>query len=147
MRNQYERMINKYQRQYFENRFREINIGRAEAPYINMLHHQSPIKMNTLIANVIFHKSHTTRAINQMLKDGLVKKEIDQDDKRGYIISITKKGIETAEKVEAVINDWENLINNALSEEERIQLDNMRKKVYFKLKEFFEEENADETNV
>lgn len=147
MKNQYERMINKFHRRYLEERFKALNIGRAEAPYINMIHKHSPIKMNALISSVIFHKSHTTRAINQMVNDGLITKEKDLNDKRSYIITITKKGIDIAKKVEQILNDWESLINNALSEEEREQLELMRKKVYLNLKEYFEEENTHETDV
>lgn len=147
MKNQYERIISKYQRQFLEERFKALEIGRAEAPYINMIHRHSPIKMNTLISKVIFHKSHTTRAINQMVKDGLITKQKDSEDKRSYIITITNKGIETAEKVEEILKDWQQLINNALSEEEREQLNNMRKKVYLYLREYFEEEKDYETDV
>ena len=140
-------MINKYHRRFLEKRFKELNIGRAEAPYISMIHHHGRIKMNTLISNVIFHKSHTTRAINQMVKDGLIIKEKDQGDKRSYIITITDKGIKVAESVEQILKEWEALINNALSEEEREQLENMRKKVYNDLKTYFEEDNHNEADV
>lgn len=147
MDNHYERMINKFHRRFLEKRFKELNIGRAEAPYINMIHHHSPIKMNTLISNVIFHKSHTTRAINQMVKDGLIIKEKDQEDKRSYIITITEKGIQVAESVEQILKEWESLLNNALTETEREQLEKMRKKVYLDLKAYFEEDNNHETDV
>ena len=147
LKNQYERMINKYYRQYLEERFKELNIGRAEAPYINLLHRKSPMKMNALISNVIFHKSHTTRAINQLLKDGLITKKKDEDDKRSYIIAITEKGMKVAEKVEEILLDWEELINQSLTSDERIQLENMRKKVYLNLKNYFEKEQNNETDV
>ncbi len=144
MNNQNERMINKYHHKFLERKFKDFNLGRAEAPYIKMIYHQSPIKMNTLISNVVFHKSHTTRAINQMVKDGLITKEIDKDDKRSYIIAITEKGIEVAKQVQKIMEDWEALINSALDEEERILLDKMREKVYQKLKTYFEGELQDE---
>ncbi|MGE4572210.1 MAG: MarR family winged helix-turn-helix transcriptional regulator [Candidatus Izemoplasmatales bacterium] len=147
MNNQHERMINKYHHKFLEEKFKEFNLGRAEAPYIKMIYHQSPIKMNTLISNVVFHKSHTTRAINQMVKDGLITKEKDLEDKRSYIITITQKGIKVAEQVKQILEEWENLIDSALNEEERNQLNIMREKVYYKLKEHFEEDLQDEKNV
>ena len=147
MRNQYERMINKYYRQYLEERFKELSIGRAEAPYINLLHRRSPMKMNELISNVIFHKSHTTRAINQMVRDGLITKEKDRNDKRSYVITITEKGIDVAKKVETILQDWETLINQSLTKEEQNQLEVMRKKVYINIKNHFEKDKNHETNV
>lgn len=140
MNNKYEKMINKYHYRFLEERFKELNLSRAEAPYIKMIYHHSPIKMNTLISNVVFHKSHTTRAVNQMVKDELIVKEKDPQDGRSYIITITDKGSRIAKKVNQVLDDWEELLNSALSEEERKSLDIMREKVYFKLKENFEED-------
>jgi DNA-binding MarR family transcriptional regulator len=143
----HEKMINKYHHKFLEQRLRELNIGRAEAPYIKMIYHESPIKMNQLISNVVFHKSHTTRAINQMVKDGLITKEKDAEDKRSYIISITDKGIEVAKSVKQILKDWDQLINSALTEEEQKSLEIMRKKVFNKLREHFEEEDTNETHV
>jgi len=147
MNTTYERMINKYHHKFLENKLRELNIGRAEAPYIKMINYHNPIKMNTLISKVVFHKSHTTRAVNQMVKDGLVTKQKDPDDGRSYIISITEKGEEVAKKVQSILEDWEKLINSALSKEERELLEVMREKVYFKLKEHFEEDDINEKNA
>jgi MarR family transcriptional regulator for hemolysin len=142
-----ERYINKFHHRFLEKRFKDLNIGRAEAPYIKMINHSSPIKMNTLISNVVFHKSHTTRAINQMVKDGLITKEKDPEDMRSYIITITKKGKTVANHVQQILEEWEELINSALSQEEREQLEVMREKVYIKLKDYFEEGDNDEENV
>lgn len=147
MDQKHEKMINKYHHKFLEQRLRELNIGRAEAPYIKMIYHESPIKMNQLISNVVFHKSHTTRAINQMVKDGLITKEKDSEDKRSYIISITDKGIQVAKSVKQILKDWDYLINSALSEEEQKTLEVMREKVFNKLKEHFEEEDTNETHV
>jgi DNA-binding MarR family transcriptional regulator len=147
MDQKHEKMINKYHHKFLEQRLRELNIGRAEAPYIKMIYHESPIKMNQLISNVVFHKSHTTRAINQMVKDGLITKEKDSEDKRSYIISITDKGIQVAKSVKQILKDWDCLINSALSEEEQKTLEIMREKVFNKLKEHFEEEDTNETHV
>jgi DNA-binding MarR family transcriptional regulator len=147
MDQKHEKMINKYHHKFLEQRLRELNIGRAEAPYIKLIYHESPIKMNQLISNVVFHKSHTTRAINQMVKDGLITKEKDSEDKRSYIITITDKGIQVAKSVKQILKDWDHLINSALSEEEQKSLEMMREKVFNKLKEHFEEEDTNETHV
>ena len=147
MESKRERYINKFYHRFLEKRFKDLNIGRAEAPYIKMINHSSPIKMNTLISNVVFHKSHTTRAINQMVKDGLITKEKDPEDMRSYIITITKKGQKVANHVQQILEEWEELINSALSQEERKQLEVMREKVYIKLKDYSEEGDNDEENV
>ncbi|MFW5794209.1 MAG: MarR family winged helix-turn-helix transcriptional regulator [Bacillota bacterium] len=147
MNNKYERLINKYHYKFLEEKFKYLNLGRAEAPYLKMIYSNSPIKMNTLISKVIFHKSHTTRAINQMEKDGLIRKEKDPNDLRSYILTITEKGKELAKEVNEILKEWENLVNSALTKKEIELLDKMREKVYLKLKDYFEEDLLNEKDV
>ncbi|MCF7923793.1 MAG: MarR family transcriptional regulator [Candidatus Izimaplasma sp.] len=143
MNNKNERMINKYHYKFLEDKFKDLELGRAEAPYLKMIDAHSPIKMNSLITKVVFHKSHTTRAINQMEKDGLIKKQKDLNDLRSYILSITEKGKKIAKQVNQILQEWDDLVNSALSNEEIKQLDNIREKVYLKLKDYFEEDFAE----
>jgi len=147
LNNKCEKLINKYHYKFLEDKFKDLALGRAEAPYLKMIYSNSPIKMNTLISKVIFHKSHTTRAINQMEKDGLIIKEKDPKDLRSYILTITEKGKKLAKEVNQILQKWEDLVNSALTEQEIKQLDIMRKKVYLKLKDYFEEDLLNEKDV
>ncbi len=147
MNNKFEKLINKYHYRFLEEKFKDLALGRAEAPYLKMIYSNSPIKMNTLISKVIFHKSHTTRAINQMEKDGLIIKEKDPKDLRSYILTITEKGKKLAKEVNQILQKWEDLVNSALTEQEIKQLDIMREKVYLKLKDYFEEDLLNEKDV
>jgi len=82
-----------------------------------------------------------------MVRDGLITKEKDRNDKRSYVITITEKGIDVAKKVETILQDWETLINQSLTKEEQNQLEVMRKKVYINIKNHFEKDKNHETNV
>jgi len=141
-------MINKYRHRFLDERFRGFEISRAEAPYLLKIYKEEKMKMNTLISELPFHKSHTTRAINQMEKDGLIIKETNPEDKRAYVLSITEKGRELGSRIKKVFTDWDDLVNSVITDEEREVLANLTKKIYHLLRDYYNEEDTiNETNV
>ncbi len=141
-RNEYDRAINKYQHRFFDERFKELSISRAEAPFLRKISKLGDsVKMNDLISEMVFHKSHATRSINKMEKDGLIIKEKNPDDLRGYVLTLTELGKETAKKAEAIIDEWNSLIETIMTDEDRKVLQNLTKKIYHLLREYYNEED------
>lgn len=141
-RTEYDHMINKYRHRYLDDSFKDLEISRAEAPYLLKISKEGTMHMNTLISELPFHKSHTTRAINQLERDGLIIKEINPEDKRAYVLTITEKGRILGEKVKSVFTKWEDLINAVVTDEERQMLSNLTKKIYHLLREYYNEEDT-----
>jgi len=141
-RNEYDHMINKYRHRFLDERFKDLEVSRAEAPYLHKIYKEEKMKMNSLISELPFHKSHTTRAINQLEKDGLVIKEINPEDKRGFVISITEKGRTVGGKVKKIFTDWDDMVNTVITDEERQVLSNLTKKIYHLLREYYGEEDT-----
>lgn len=144
---QYENLIRKYAHRFLQERMKEINVTRADAPYLYRMLKQKTIKMNELINHFSFHKSHATRAISKLVEDNLITKEVDPEDKRGYILTLTEKGEEVGGKVAKIFTDWEEMVNNVLTDEESKILENISKKIFKMLKEYFKEDNTDGENI
>ncbi len=145
---EYDYLINKYHHRFLDERFKELEITRAEAPYLHKISKAGKMKMNDLISELPFHKSHTTRAINQLEKDGYIIKETNPEDKRGYLLSVTSKGLELKDKVHKIFTDWDELIDTVITDEDRVVLYNLTKKMYHLLREYYGEEDiVNETNV
>lgn len=142
VRNEYDHMINKYRHRFLDERFKELEVSRAEAPYLMRISREGKIKMNTLISELPFHKSHTTRAINQLVKDGLIIKETNPEDKRAYVLSVTERGKLVGEKVKSIFNDWDDLLNTVITDEEKEVLKNLTKKIYHLLRNYYNEEDT-----
>ncbi len=141
-RSEYDHLINKFYHRFLEERFKDLEISRAEAPYLHKISRLENVKMNDLIGSLPFHKSHTTRAINNLVKDGMILKETNPEDKRAYVLSITDKGKLAAEKVKRILTEWENLIDEVISDEEREVILNINKKIYHMLLNYFDEEDT-----
>ena len=142
VRNEYDHMINKYRHRFLDERFKELEVSRAEAPYLMRISREGKIKMNTLISELPFHKSHNTRAINQLVKDGLIIKETNPEDKRAYVLSVTERGKLVGEKVKSIFNDWDDLLNTVITDEEKEVLKNLTKKIYHLLRNYYNEEDT-----
>lgn len=146
-RNEYDHLVDKYHHRFLSDRMKALGISRAEAPYLGRIAKAGTIKMNTLITELPFHKSHSTRAISQMVEDGLILKEVNPEDKRGYYLSITEKGKIKAEKVKQIFTDWEELVATVITDEERKVIQNITKKIYHLLLDYYgEEDTINETN-
>ena len=146
-KSKYDYMIDKYQHRFFDERFGEMEISRVEARYLHIISKAGKIKMNDLIGKLPFHKSHTTRTVNQLVEDGYLLKEINPEDKRGYILSVTQKGKDIKQTVTKIFTDWEDLIDTVITEEEKHVLANLTEKIYHLLREYYgEEDTLDEIN-
>ena len=136
--------IARFQHRFYEMQFKELGINRSEGPYLKMINKYQLIKMNELISKFYFHKSHSTRVIQSLVGSGLVVKEIDPEDKRGYILSITEAGKAKALKIEEVFAMWEKLVDSFINQEEKACLAQLFEKVYQGLEDYFKEEEAGE---
>ncbi|MFA7561565.1 MAG: MarR family transcriptional regulator [Candidatus Izemoplasmatales bacterium] len=144
MEKRYDYMISKYQHRFLEDKFKNISIARSEAPFLKIIYKNGSIKMNDLISKLFFHKSHATRSINNLVKGGYVTKEKDPEDLRSYILTITEKGEAVAKKIIKALNEWENLMDSFLEDEEKNFLKNLEKKIYEKLKAVFNEDDKND---
>ena len=141
-------MIGKYRRRFLDERFKDLDITHAEAPYLMRISCAEQIKMNDLISELPFHKSHTTRAITKLVDDGLITKEINPDDKRAYVLSVTEKGKATGQKIKQIFRDWDNLIDQSITDEEKEVMQKVTMKIYHFLRDYYHEEDTiNETHV
>jgi DNA-binding MarR family transcriptional regulator len=147
MTGNYEHGINKYRHRYFEEKFKNVKINFPEVPYLTKIYEAKVIKMNLLISTLQFHKSHSTRAIQELARHHYILKEVDPEDQRGYILSITKEGEAVAKLVLKVIQEWENLITSVISEEEKKVIENIQLKMYNKVRAYFNEDSQDDKNL
>lgn len=142
MDHKYDHQINRYRHRFLHERFSKLSVTRAEAPYLIRIIKAKTIAMNDLISELPFHKSHTTRAIKQLVKDGYVIKEVNPEDKRAFILKPTEAGMRVGEEVNAIFKSWEELVGQTITDEERKVIDHITYKVYRFLKSYYHEEDV-----
>jgi len=147
MNGKFEHLINKYRHRFFDERLKDLPIKYPEFPYLIKLSEEKKMKMNHLKDSLPFHKSHMTRAIQSLEDLHFIEKEVDQDDQRGYVVSITPEGEKIAQVLRQSAKDWEELTLSALSQEEIEIVSRIQEKIYVKIKAYFEEEMLDEKDI
>ncbi|HQN74791.1 MAG TPA: winged helix DNA-binding protein [Bacillota bacterium] len=143
MEKRYDHMISKYQHRFLEERLKDLEINRSEAPYLKAIYMYDSMKMNDLISKFFFHKSHSTRAIKSLVAQGYIVKTVDEEDKRAFVLTITDKGKNVAAKIVKILAEWDELMESFLEKEELELVSAIQKKVYDKLRIYYQEEEID----
>ncbi len=144
---QYDHSINKYRQRFFEEKFGHLHLKTPDAVLLVRVNDAKTIKMAQIINEFPFHKSHVTRAVDRLFELNYLNKTPDPNDLRGYILEITPAGEKIAEEVKKGLNEWNELLNEPLNQEELDSVARIREKIYNHLKKYFEEDLPDEKNL
>ena len=101
-----------------ENKFASIgSVSQCHA--IVELHFQGKMNLNQLSEALNLEKSTTSRLVMQLEEDGICNLETGRSDRRNKIISITQKGADLVQQINAESNKQVKQALQTLSEEER----------------------------
>jgi DNA-binding MarR family transcriptional regulator len=147
MIDKYQHLINKYHHRFMDERLEPYRLSGPVAGYLMGIFCHQPLKMNVLISQFPFHKSHATRTVQALCDAGYVVKTTDPDDARGFILSLTDSGREAARRVIEADREWENLIDGALSPEEKAAYQRLTEKVWRHVAAYYSEDPQHEETV
>lgn len=139
MHTRYDRAIATYRHRFLNERMKDQNISVPEGKLLVMIHHSGDFPLNELIDKSFFHKSHVTRSINGLKEKGYIRKKVNPDDRRTFIVSITEKGRSTAKNIVDVFEEWQAIVNGVLTDDERACIKRAKKKIYEKVHALFSE--------
>jgi len=85
-------IANRYTRIALDRRLQPYRLNASMYYYILRLHEQPRMTQDKLISLTYLNPSNVTRAINQLVNLGYVRKRQSKSDKRVYELSLTKRG-------------------------------------------------------
>lgn len=85
-------IANRYTRIALDRRLQPYRLNASMYYYILRLHEQPRMTQDKLISLTYLNPSNVTRAVNQLVNLGYVRKRQSKTDKRVYELSLTKKG-------------------------------------------------------
>jgi DNA-binding MarR family transcriptional regulator len=88
------------------------------------LSRSGPLSLSELGARVILEKSWVSRAVDAMVKRGLVRKEPNPVDARSWIVTLTDEGVRTANEVDQTLDTHAEQLLGSLSARERAAVEN-----------------------
>jgi DNA-binding MarR family transcriptional regulator len=148
-RNEYDHAINMYHHRFISEGLKDLEVSRVESRYlVKISFAEGKCLLNDIVEESVYHKSQATRAINKLVEEGYVIKQKNPDDKRGYFVSLTDKGKKVAERVKKVLDGWEDLVNQVITDDDRKYLENLTLRIYKLLKNYYgEEDEVNESHI
>lgn len=102
----------------FERRF---GLDVRELRVLRLIGDQPGVNFTTLAAQTRFERSATSRMLSRLIKSGLVRRELDEQDARQFRLFITPKGVDLRGRADPLSLELEDLILSALTPAERQQ--------------------------
>lgn len=96
-----------YINKYIKN---ETEILPSQYYMLLFLYYEMGTTQSDIAKACLMDRSGVSRAFKEFEQKGLIIREIDENNKRAYTISLTKKGIETAEFIIEKEKEWDEMI-------------------------------------
>lgn len=111
-----------------------LTVGQGQPRILNTLLDREGITQRELADACRFDVTTISRTLNHLEKAGLIRRETDPQSRRCYLIVLTEKGRETAEKVRIGFTRLEEILSAGMADEEKKRLKEELKKVIANLK-------------
>ncbi|MBC6163821.1 MarR family transcriptional regulator [Listeria booriae] len=126
------------------NRLKEHGLGVGQLRYITTLYHHGGLSQDTIVKRFMVDKANVARHIQRLEELGMIRREVDQTDKRKHLIYLTEKGQEIQPIIEETMKAWSGILTDGFTEEEREQLVHLLVRMAENAQNFQEEVSGDE---
>ena len=120
-------------RTHKEQLFQEISpvkITKGEFPFLILLHLEGEKNQKEMAERFCFTESNAAKAIRNLEDKKLIKREIDDKNRRQKIVSLTDEGKQICKEIIAFEDKWEKSITKNLNNEEVILLKELLYKIF-----------------
>lgn len=107
----------------------QYDMGYGQMLFLLQLYNQDGISQEELTEKLNIDKGTTARSIKKLEKEGFIIRLKDEHDKRAYKIYLTDKSKEKKDDICNVLQEWESILTENITEEERHTLINILKKI------------------
>jgi MarR family transcriptional regulator, 2-MHQ and catechol-resistance regulon repressor len=108
---------------YLEQAVDELGVTQAEAHVLALLARRGPTSIGTLHGELARRRSTLTNILDRLETRGLVRREINREDRRSFVIHLTPGGQRAAEQVVRARAELERLVAAIVSERDLQGLD------------------------
>ncbi|MBC1371550.1 MarR family transcriptional regulator [Listeria booriae] len=126
------------------NRLKEHGLGVGQLRYITTLYRDGGLSQDTIVKRFMVDKANVARHIQRLEELGMIRREVDQTDKRKHLVYLTDKGQEIQPIIEETMKTWSGILTDGFTEEEREQLVHLLVRMAENAQNFQEEVSVDE---
>jgi DNA-binding MarR family transcriptional regulator len=111
-------------------RMANLGLRPVEFSMLSLIHHNPGVTSRRLSEALAIQPPNLVGKVANMLEKGWITRQVDNQDKRALVLSLTEEGQRLIEKAEALVTELEYAASVQLSETERHALIGLLKKVY-----------------
>ena len=100
-------------------RYEALGIGSYQDSYIVNVCAHPGITQEGLSKLIFVHKSNVARQLGSLEEKGFVVRKTDPNDKRNLLVYPTEKAKAALKEIDRITEEWKELIQSGLSDEER----------------------------
>ena len=123
------RSLNAVQAQLLPALQKESGLTESQFGVLEAIHHLGPLTQTQLCAKILRSGSNVTTVIDNLERDGLVRRERGANDRRVQLVSLTPKGDELIRRILPVHVSRITTVLGALSEQEQRELGRLCRKL------------------
>ncbi len=110
-------MIHRTHMIYLNDQLKNNDLTAGQFPFLIVLYSEEGITQDAMAAHFHMDKGTVARALKKLEDNEYIYREVDKNNRRKYLIYLTKKGKEVVPKITDVDKEWENSICCQFSEE------------------------------
>lgn len=110
--------IRKNLHKYLKYNLKDINLRKEEVHFLHYICEYKGVEQKSLSKAFNVDKSTTTRKVKKLINYGYIKRKVDHNDHRKYLLFATAKGNDLSKYVIDLFNQWSDEITKDLKEEE-----------------------------
>lgn len=103
---------------YLNDKMKDLNLTAGQFPFLMALSHNEGITQDDMANHFHIDKGTVARALRKLEDNEFLYREIDQENRRRYLIYLTKKGKEVIPQIKSIDREWENLVCAKFSNDE-----------------------------
>ena len=111
-------VILRYCRNFFEKRLREFDLTFGEQVIIMFLSRNEEVNQDAISKRYMIDKGMVAKTLNKLETKGFILREQNPDNKRENIISLTQKGADILNNIKNIIDEWNEILYEEMSEDE-----------------------------
>lgn len=114
---------------FYQREMKKLNITMGQFPFLMGINACDGISQERLSEGMHISKSTTAVVIQQLLNDGLITREVDEEDRRNFKLHITPEGMKLIPALEAAIERCHTLLRAKFTQSEWESLQKLNEKL------------------
>ena len=109
-------IISRCTHNYYARELKKLHLTMGQFPFIMGIAEHDGISQEKLSSEMMISKSTTAVVVQQLLKHGLITRDVDEADRRNFKLHATAKALRLVPEIEAMIDRCHRIITEDLTE-------------------------------